>query len=264
KIGRYELALQYYGQLAQQSPENSPASAGVLRMKAQLGQETGKTDIDPLQTAIVDELKKPKDKQNWDRINSLIDDISKKNVKIEPSTILLVKAQVAMMRADYDSAAKYLIEADKQSPKNLQIARAKIQLARMNPKIGPEKALNYLKTVTDQFGDLPLLRLDRADVLITMYKDKQDKQPLKQALATVTSGIDKWTPQQKFDLWKSMADRYLSLNMVEEARQSLTTATDIQPNELRLRMALFTLALEMNDGDGMKAAEEKILQIVGD
>ena len=61
-----------------------------------------------------------------------------------------------------------------------------------------------------------------------------------------------------------MAGRYLSLGMPEEARQCLTLAADNQPNELPLRLALFSLALDAGDDAGMKEAQDKILQIVGD
>lgn len=265
RLGRYELALQYYQQIADQNPDNVPATAGVTRMKALLGKDQNKRGTDPLQTALVEELKKPKKDQDWSKIDAAIEEYSKKAGKVDPAVTLLVKAQVAMVRGDYDSAAKHLIEADKLSPKNLKINRAKIQLARMNSKIGPEKALEYLtKNVEPQFGDLPELRLDKADILISLNKDKQDKQQLKQDLANLASGIDKWTPQQKFDFWRGMSDRYLGLGMIEEARQSLGSAADAMPNELRVRLQLFAMALDSNDAEGMKAAQDKILQIVGD
>ena len=61
-----------------------------------------------------------------------------------------------------------------------------------------------------------------------------------------------------------MAGRYLNLSMPDEARQYLTLAADNQPNDLPLRLALFSLALEAGDDAGMKEAQDKILQIVGD
>ena len=139
-----------------------------------------------------------------------------------------------------------------------------VQLARINPKVGPEKAMEVLKRVETEFGDQPALRLDKADILIQMNKDQQDKEPLKRELANLFAGIDQWTTAQKIELWGGMAGRYLSLNMPEEGRQYLTLAADNQPNELPLRLALFSLALDAGDDDGMKEAQAKILEIVGD
>ncbi len=168
------------------------------------------------------------------------------------------------MREDYEGAKKLLIEADKLSPNSLPIARFKVQIARIDPKIGPAKAMEYLQKLVDQFGDQPSLRLDKADILITLNKDKQDKEPLKRELASLMSGIDSWTVPKKVELWSGMGGRYLNLGMIDEARQYLTLAADNQPNELPLRLGLFSLALESGDEEGMKAAQAKILEIVGD
>ena len=61
-----------------------------------------------------------------------------------------------------------------------------------------------------------------------------------------------------------MAGRDLSLNLVDEGRQCLTLSANSQPNELPLRLALFSLALDAGDDDGMKDAQDKILEIVKD
>ncbi|HMC10007.1 MAG TPA: tetratricopeptide repeat protein, partial [Pirellulaceae bacterium] len=140
----------------------------------------------------------------------------------------------------------------------------KIQLARLNPKIGPEKALAYWQKVVDQFGDQAALRLDKADILIALSKDKADKQQLKQDLAGLATGIDSWKTPQKVELWNGMARLYISLNMIDEARQYLNLVADNQPQELPVRLGLFSMALEANDADGMKSAQDKILQVVGD
>ena len=116
----------------------------------------------------------------------------------------------------------------------------------------------------EQLGDGPGLRLDKADILIQMNAGKDDKEPLKRELANLFAGTDAWTDQQKIELWGGMAGRYLSLNMNQEARQYLALAAEKQPNELPLRLALFTLALEAGDDDGMQKAQDKILQIVRD
>jgi tetratricopeptide (TPR) repeat protein len=263
RLGRFEQAQQKYEQIVEQNPQNAPAVAGVQRMKLRRGLDSSKSATDPLYASMMEELKKPKSEQDLSKINKLIDDLSTKR-KLDETTVLLFKAQIAMTREDYEGAAKYLIQADKLSPNNLQINRFKIQLARTNPKIGPAKALEYLQRVTKQFGDQPSLRLDKADILIALSKDKQDKEQLKQALAELLTGIDNWTDQQKVDLWTGMARDYINLSMLDEARQYLNLAADKQPNELPLRLALFSMALEANDADGMKTAQDKILQIVGD
>ena len=265
RLGRFEQAKQYYEQIVQQDPRNAPAKAGLERVVAALGLDKGKSAAasDSLQELLAKIMKEPKDKQDWSKVDKAIDDLAEKN-KLNPQAVALLKAQIAMMRQDYDAAAKIVLEAEKADPKNLQIKRFKIQLARLNPKIGPEKALAYWQKVVDEFGDQAGLRLDKADIIIALSKDKQDKQQLKQDLASLATGIDNWKTPQKVELWNGIARAYINLNMIEEARQYLNLVADNQPQELPVRLALFSMALESNDADGMKTAQDKILQVVGD
>jgi tetratricopeptide (TPR) repeat protein len=271
RLARWELAKQYYDQIVAQNPQNAPAIAGSQRAAAALGQARTASNSKPgsgdqLQTVLAEILKKPKDQQDWSQVDKIIDDLAEKN-KLPAATVALIKGQVAMVRQDYDAAAKIILAAEQKDPSNLQIKRFKIQLARINPKIGPEKALTYWQQVADQFKeekDQPGLRLDKADILVALGKDKQDKQQLKQELETLTTGIDNWATPQKVELWKGMARLYLNLGMPDEARQYLNLVADNQPQELPVRIDLFSMALEANDGDGMKAAQDKILQVVGD
>jgi tetratricopeptide (TPR) repeat protein len=205
----------------------------------------------------------PKDQQDWSKIDAEWLDLATKR-GLDETTIKLGKAQMLVMREDYDGAAKLLGEARSLSPKNLQVHRAIIQLARINPKVGPAKAMEVLNRTVNEFGDLPSLRLDKADILIQLNKNEEDKEPLKRELANLFAGIDQWTEPQQVELWHGMAGRYLGLNMTTEARQYLSQAAEKQPNELPLRLALFSLALDAGDDAGMQQAQEKILRVVGD
>jgi tetratricopeptide (TPR) repeat protein len=261
-LGRFDMARQQYDLVLQADSNNEPAKAGLARVAA-FGPPSGDSAADPLQKLIADELKKPKTEQDWTEVEKLMDERAKKN-QLDETTKLIFRAQIMMMREEYDNAAKLLAEAKALSPKNLQVRRLIIQLARMNSKIGPDRAGKLLESTVAEFGDLPALRIDKADILIQLNKDQQDKEPLKHALADLFTGIDKWTTAQKVDLWSGMGAKYLGLGMMDEARQYLTLSAENQPNELPLRLALFSLALEAGDDAGMKDAQDKILQVVGD
>ena len=146
----------------------------------------------------------------------------------------------------------------------MQIYRFKIQVARANPQVGPAKRWSYCRRWSTSSAIRPALRVDKADILIVLNKDKQDKEPLKRELAELLSGMDGWSTQEKVDLSREMAGRYLSLNMIDEGRQYMALAADNLPNDLPLRIATFNVALEAGDPEGMKAAQDKIQQIVGD
>ncbi len=263
RLGRPDLAKEQYKLVIQSDPQNEPALAGVKRVDAQIGVEANDQGGDEWSEFVTKELKKPKDQQDIAKLNSMLEKIAKER-NLEPTTVKLIQAQIAMTREDFDSAGKLIAEAKKLSPESLPVMRAAITFARLNPKLGPAAAMEGLKKVVAQFGDQPSLRLDKADILIQQNKDQNDKEPLKRELANLLIGIDQWTVPQKVELWRGMAQRDLSLNMIDEARQYLTMAADNQPNDLPLRLALFSLALEVGDDAGMKDAQDKILEIVKD
>lgn len=262
-MGQPDLALQQYKKVVAVEPENEPAQAGVQRVSSQMGRETNDNRGDVWAKTLEEEMKKPKDQMDIAKLNGILQDIAKKR-GYDPTTIKLTQAQIALMREDYDGAAKLITEAKELSPKNLRVMRMALAMALANPKMGPKVALEGWKKITAQFGDLPELRLDKANILVMTYKDQPDKTQLKQELAALATDIDKWTPAQKAQLWRGMAAQYLGLNMASEAREYIRLAADAQPNELPLRLAEFSLALDAGDDAGMQAAQEKILEVVKD
>lgn len=268
RLARFEQAQDYYEQVLQLNPEDVRAIAGVERMKKARGQKPSSATasakgLDGLQKMMADILKKPKAQQDWTQVTGMVEDL-KKEKKLDDTAYALIRAQIALAREDYEGADALVSEANKLTPDNPQIYQAKILIARANPKIGPAKALELLQKVVDKFGDKPQWRVAKADLLILMNKDKQDKEPLKRELAALLTGVDGWSTDDKVNLWREMAGRYLALNMIDEARQYLALAADNLPNDLPLRITLFNIALETGDHDGMMAAEDRILQIVGD
>lgn len=255
RLGRLELARDQYELVLQQDPKNEPAMLGKQRVGAMLGLESAGA-ADPLSQALADELKKPKDQQDWARLDAMLKGIAEKR-QMKDADFKLLQANVRMMQENFDEAGRLLAEANNLSPHSLPVHRMKVQLDRLNPKLGPDQALNTWNKVVAEFGDKALLRLDKADILIAMKNE--DRKP---QLASLLAGVDSWSVPEKVLLWSGMAQRYLSLGMTDEARQYLALAADNQPDELQPRLALFTLALDASDDAGMKEAQDKILQVV--
>ena len=131
------------------------------------------------------------------------------------------------MHEDYAAARDLLREADTLKPNNVQVYRARVAVARLDPKEGPAKAMKMWEGVAKKFEDQPGLRIDKADLLIAI-NDEQ----MKPELASLLTGIDNWTVDQKVELWAGMAQRYLNLGMIDEAKQHLSMVADNRPNEL--------------------------------
>jgi tetratricopeptide (TPR) repeat protein len=266
KLGQPDLAIEAYSLVLDQDPENEPAKLGLVRTRAQKGLEPTDSKEDPWQEFIAIELKKPKEERNWQAIDDSLQKMAEEQ-KWDKANLNIRRAQLMTMREDYENARKLLKEADESTPDNLLIHRMLIQLARLDPKVGPEKALQTWEAVAKKFKDpqdQPELRLDKADILIALRAGQPNSDELKVELASLLAGIDDWQDAQKAELWGGMAARFLSLGLADEARQYLTLTAEVQPNDLPLRLSLFALALDAHDDAGMKEAQDKILEIVGD
>lgn len=264
RLGRPDMARDQYELVLQQDPQNEPALSGIQRVDAQRGIELKpERGGDDWAQQMADFFKKPKEQRDIAKLIASLRQMADKR-KLDPVAVKLMEAQIYLMAEDFDAATKTLADANKMSPDNLQVMRAAVALARVNPKLGPKVAMDRLNKVVAKFGDEPSLRIEKADILIQLNKDQEDKEPLKRDLAGLMAGIDKWTDAQKVELWRNMAGRYLSLNMPDEARQSLALAADKLPSELPLRVALFDLALQAGDDKGMQEAQDKILEVVKD
>ncbi len=263
KLGRRDLALELYGLILQQDQENEYAKAGQQRVRAEMGLESPDGETNPFQELIEQELKKPKAERNWAKVDEMLPKFAEER-KWDEATIKLYQTQLLVMREDFAGASKALADANRLSPKNLQIRRMAVQLVRLDPKRGPAEAMKLWTKVVDEFGDQAPLRLDKADILIALHKDQENKDELKAELAGLASGIDDWPVARKVELWRGLAGRFLNLGMSQEARPYLTLAADNKPEELPLRLGLFALALDANDDAGMKEAQDKVLEIVKD
>lgn len=260
RLGKLDQALDQYRSALEIDPDNQAATAAVQRMEIRMGRATVE-QVDPLQAAINEEMKKPADQQNWAEIDKKLAELGKER-NMDAASMALSRAQMAAMRKDFKAASEALGEANKLAPNNFTIHRLAIGIARVNPAAGPEKAMQIWGTVAKKFTEpehQAALRLDKADILIAMKKDD-----LRDQLASLTVDTDGWETARKVELWNGMAQRYFSLGMTDEARQYWTMAAELQPNELPLRVQLFQLAYLADDDAGMKDAQDKILEIVKD
>jgi cellulose synthase operon protein C len=265
KLGQPDLALQRYEVVLQRNPTNEPAKLGVQRLTAARGvapmQRGPQKDID-FDAMIAEVLAQPVDKRDWSNVDEQFKKIAEQQ-KLEGAILDLYWARINLMREDYAAARKFLVAGRNKDPENLQIQRTAVQLLLRDPSQGPDRAMKLLDQVVERFGDLPVLRLDRADLLIATNEKDPNEELLKQQLAKLSEPPADWNDNQKIELWNGLAGRYLLLKMRPEAKASLERVVALRPSELQTLVALFSLALEDNDDVVVNAAQEKILKVVG-
>jgi tetratricopeptide (TPR) repeat protein len=255
--GLRELARRAYDAVLERNPKHDAALTGKQRLAPYLANDPGMTESDALTRMIGIELKKPKADRKWADVEKEMDRIAEER-GLDEIEQKLFRGRLLLAREDFAAARALAAELYKQDSKNVQIPIFVIQVVRFDksPGQGPAGALQMMERMDVE--DQAVWRLAKAE-LLTATTDESAKSQL----ANLLDGIDGWDDQQKLTLWSGMADRFLGVGMIEEARNCLTLLAEKQPDDLKARMRLFAIALDNNDDEAMNAAEAQILKIVG-
>lgn len=257
KLGQSEKALDSFEVALQTDPQNKVAIAGRVRMLNQLGRASRSSNTSEIFTALAEEIAKPKAQQDWDSFNEIINRYVEQR-DLSPAMRAVLEAEVLMRRELYPEARAKLIDSYNLDKDNIGVRRAAVKLFAADPGQGPVKALKLLDKVVDDFDDMPILRLDRADLLISINDEELTDQ-----LFALTKNLDSLDKQQKVQLWNGMSTRFQRLRDRESQQYCMQQVADLSPSELPTLISLMLMASQSNDEAGMKDAQDRILKVVG-
>lgn len=264
RLGQLDLAADAYALALQNDPNNMPAQAGIARIESMRGTPQRDTKGGDLMRLIASTMQLPKDQQDWTEVDEELDRYAKQ-LGLSGAAKVLLKVEVLMQRGEYAAARELIKEAYRLEPENLNVRRAAMKLVANDPEKGPAEALDVQQRIVEKFGDSPLLRLDRADLLVALSNAGTDPSDatLKDQLMKLTEGTSEWEVAQQVQLLSGLGNKFLQIRLRDEAEACLKKVTELAPGDLATRVMLFKLAREENDDAGMKAAQDEILKIVG-
>lgn len=259
KVGYPEKALEVFAQLARENPGNDRIrqQTEALRVSLGGGSNVDKDDTNNFSARLAAELEKPEEEQDWKAFNAYLNDWVEKNNRSEVQAQLL-KSQVFVSRKKYAEARDELRKAYAMAKDDLNVQRAVVRLVAVDPDGGPEDALKLLDRTVDRFGDQWQLRLDRADMIVSM-----NNETLVEDLLAVPEGTEDWERSHQVELWKGVASRLNRLGKQEESEEAWKKVAELSPNDLPTLMQVFQLALARNDDEAMQEAQKKVLDLVG-
>lgn len=257
KLGQKELAIEAFDRALQIEPKNELAKTGRQRVLGSLGGKRREGEGVSIYTALALELAKPEAEQDWEAFDERCR-LYIEQTGLSEGMLKVLQGEVQMRRGNYPEARQLLIDAYKIDPDNLGVRRAAVKLFAADPDQGPVKALGLLDKVVKDFGDMPILRLEKAD-LLSVINDED----LTDQLFALTEGIDGWTTAQKVQLWKGLASKFARLRKEEERSECLRKVAELSPGDMPTLINLFNVAKSANDSEGMKSAQDAILKLVG-
>lgn len=258
KLGQFERAKSAYSVTLQTNPTNKMAGYGLSRVQNAMGQVNRGTDNLSIYVALQDMIAKPKNEQDWEAF----DDLASRYVDrlgLSEAMRMVLQAEVLMRRELYPEARKKLVDAFKLDPEDLGVRRAAVKLFASDPTQGPIKALKLLDKVVKDFGDMPILRLERGDLLIAV-----NDEGLTEQLFALADGIEEWETNKQVQLWNGLGQKFARLNDRASQLIAMTKVAELSPGDLPTLEKMFMMARESNDHAGMLEAQKKILAVVGD
>lgn len=259
RLGQYERAIEAYGQILEKNPNERFSLAATRRLQARLRPQTSSESNSQagINVLIDRELEKDRADQDLNKIWKKIAEYTSQPL-VPPGMENLLRAEVYVRLKEYDLAQKEVTKAVRESPDDLRVWRAALRVIASNPTKGPIEALAKTKKVVDEFGDLPVIRLDMADFYIMIADEDVANQLLK-----LTEGTESWERDQQVQLWKGIALRMQQLGENELRLQAMEKVAELSPNELPTLLTLFQTAIESNDEEKIDAAQKRIFDLVG-
>jgi cellulose synthase operon protein C len=275
QLGQFDLALEAYEAALAINPDLPQAQSGRLQILAAMNMPEREEGMLELDREIKDTLARPKGQQDWRSLEQKIDNYidAEASKRVVPSTWAesrkaVLRGQMFAMRAveteDEAEQKELFKQARQQITKAYTIDRndptiqqQAVRLIAQEPGGGPAKALELLDSIVKKGKDSAAFRALRIELLFAI-RDEQ----LPAQLAAATENMDDFSDGEKANVWTAAAARYEQLGDNAQARSALEKAAALSPNSLPIRNALFDLALKQNDDPGMRAAQEKILEIV--
>lgn len=256
KLGQKELAIEAFQRALRLEPKNTMADLGVQRLRSQVGGGGGNGGSVSIYAALNRELAKPEAEQDWAAFDRDAQQYIER-MQLGDAMLAVLRGEVYMRRKMYTEAREQLVKSVKLDEDNLGVRRAAVKLFAADPDQGPVKALRLLDKVVKKFGDMPILRLEKAD-LLTVINDEN----LNDQLFALTEGIDDWTTNQKIQLWRGLAAKFGRLRNEEARAECLQQVTALSPGDLPSLLELFEVARTSGDEQGMRDAQESIFDVV--
>lgn len=256
KLGQWELAREAYDLVIGVSSTDARALAGRERVQSQAGPTGDQEEDSSIYSLFQKEMDKPEAARDWAAFNKEVEAYCER-FKISEANRLLLQAEFLMKRDLFDRAVAKLKAARELDPDNVSIQRLVIRLMAANPKYGPAQAIAQLEKIKSKFGDSPMLRVDEADLRMSINDSE-----LAQQLLKLTEGIEDWSTGQQALLYTEIAKRLTQINEMDAAKICWEKVVEITPGDLMTLMQLFSAAQAQGNDAEMKSIQDKLLKIV--
>lgn len=199
-------------------------------------------------------LRQPPRQQDWKGVER---DLARAERHLPGSPDVTVLRAHMLAAQGQDEPARALLETARQrQPEQIPLWAASIGLLENQARHDQAQAL--LREATKRLGDTAVVRL-----LAAGYWSSRPAAEARSQLVRLAEGMDKFPNTEQEQLRTALADAYYRTGQLAEARQQWDELARRKPDDLRVRLRVFDLALEANDETALPPALAEIKRLEG-
>jgi predicted Zn-dependent protease len=203
-----------------------------------------------LQLRAWDQLRLPRDQQDWSKVEALIAELNDAG-KLDPISYIALQGELLINKQDFSAARKLYMEALEQHPQNELLWMARLNLELQDA--GADKALKLADEAPAKLQDGVVLRLTRASIYSKMEGDAG-----KSGLLGLEKGIERLKPEDQFRMLQGLVQEHRQRSDRDAAKRLLGVMRVQWKNDLISRHVSFDMAREDGDIETMRQMAAEI------
>jgi len=219
-----------------------------------MGKATSAVVLDLCRLLILKNLGQPRTQRNWQEVTQLLS-VLEKDPQVRAQAAVL-RAEIAVADNQPQEAEKILQQAQKDNPDRVEVGLARVALDQHRGQF--TEAEKLLQELTAKFGE-------SADILVTRARlaARAGEQQAKKVFRDIARAAEKLPDQDRQRVLSVLVGYSIQFSDFDAARQWCDELSRLAPNNLKVRLLLFDLAIRAQDVASLKPVLDEIARIEG-
>ncbi len=206
------------------------------------------------------EAAKPKNEQNWDKINQ---EMAQYDMDQNNPEGLLLTIRMMVKQNKFDEAKALLRDAIDRHPETITFVSYLALIEAQQKNFG--EAIQILDDAVAKKKSVPGLLITKVRIITQMKpKTQAAKDDVANQLRSIETYIDKMQETPRVLLLKQLATAWLQIEMLDEADRIYSILADAEPHNIGLKIQIFDLARKSDDERKMNDQMKRIAQEIGE
>ncbi|MBC7352518.1 MAG: tetratricopeptide repeat protein, partial [Thermogutta sp.] len=224
------------------------------RALVRMGKATPAVILDLCRLLILNNLGQPRTQRNWQEVTQLLSALEK-DAQFRPQAAVL-RAEIAVADNQLQQAETILEQAQNEDPDRVEVGLARVALAQHLGQFAEAEKL--LQELTAKFGESAEILVSRARLAA-----RRGEEQAKQVFREIAKAAEKLSDEDRQRVLSVLVGYSIQFSDFDAARQWCAELSRLAPNNLKVRLLLFDLAIRAQDVASLKPVLDEIARIEG-